>query len=404
MALPLVALAQPAEITGSLETVNGLRVLKLWGSAEERGYAHGRLVGADLVAMFEDLVLDERIAGSPQHYQAKVRGELLPRFRFGPDYRAELEGMLRGIVDAVGMDGIRLERLGRNLDVRDLMAVNSLADWAPFACSSFSAWGEATEGGEMITARNLDYAALPGLDSTHLVIVYLEPGSGKLPWVSVAWPGLIGAYTAMNSEGVTISMHDSTPLQPLTAGACVPRSFALREGIETARAGTAVADVKRVLLKSLAMMGNNIHVSSPYTGQKDPAAVFEYDGHLQTDGGVTTRVSRARPLPCWIVCTNHYCQRTRPPPPADGAPGASPNRYRTVASNLKAAVRSHAKIDRSWALKTLGEVAAQGRGLTLHTVVFYPNRKEMYVYLARAGVPAPMSQPVHVAVGELLRR
>ncbi len=403
LAGPALLLAQPGQVSGSLETVNGVRVLKLWGSPEERGYAHGYLVGEDFMAGFGVAGLHERIAGTPQNYEQRVHGEFMRRLKFSPDYRAELEGMLRGITAAVGMEGIRLERLGRNLDVRDLMAINSLADWAPFVCSSFSAWGEATEGGEMITARNLDYAPLPAVVDNNLVIAFIDPGSGRVPWVSVTWPGLIGAYSAMNAEGVTISMHDSTPLRPVSSGACVPRSLALREAIETAHAATAVADVKRVLLKSLAMMGNNIHVSSPFAGQKDPAAVFEYDGSLKTDRGVTQRVSTARPTSCWITCTNHYCRRNRPPPPGDH-PGDSVNRYRTVSSALKDIVKAHAKVDLYKAREIINEVATEGGALTLHSVFYFPNRKEMYVSFARGSVAAPRHEPVQVRLSDVLSR
>ncbi|MCH7814679.1 MAG: hypothetical protein IID40_11740, partial [Planctomycetes bacterium] len=45
--------AAPPEITGSLETVQGVRVLKLWGTPQQRGFAHGYLLGADLLTHFE---------------------------------------------------------------------------------------------------------------------------------------------------------------------------------------------------------------------------------------------------------------------------------------------------------------------------------------------------------------
>ncbi len=400
--LPGIAWAAPPQVTGSLETVEGLRVLKLWGTAEQRGFAHGYLVGADLVQTFEGVVLNAFVVDSPADYETKVRGGLLKRLRFSPDHRAELEGMLRGITEAVGVPATNLEQLGRNLDVQDLMALNSLADWYPFACSSFSAWGELTESGQMITARNLDFGAMPGLEA-QVLIAYLEPGTGRQPWVSLAWPGTIGAYTAMNAEGVTISMHDAPPARSEAAGACVPRSLVLREAIETARAATAVADVKRVLVKSPAMMGNNIHVSSPYTGQKDPAAVFEYDGDLSNHRGVTQRVSDAKPLPCWLVCTNHHCRRSPAPAPQEH-PFDTARRYETLSAALGEALGSHTLIDLAWARQTMSQVAMQAHLLTLHSVFFFPNRQELHICLATPGVAAPNTDPVRLSLPGLLRR
>ncbi|MFQ5489108.1 MAG: C45 family autoproteolytic acyltransferase/hydrolase [Phycisphaerae bacterium] len=396
-------LAGPSDVTGSLQTGQGVRVLKLWGTPDQRGHAHGVLLGADLMKVFEGIVLDPRIVDSLPVYESKVRRQLLGRFRFDPDYRAELEGMLRGIVEAVGLEGTRLEKLGRHLDVRDLMALNCMADWYPFACSSFSAWGPATADGQMITARNLDFIPLPGLETDHVLIAYLEPGSGKLPWVSLAWPGLIGAYSAMNAGGVTVSMHDASPLEPTHRGAFVPRSLALRDAIESARAGSAVADVKRVLLKCPTMFGNNIHVSSPYTGQATPAAVFEYDGQLSKDGGVTQRVASSSKGTSWLTCTNHYCRRADPPPVQDH-PFSTVRRFTTLATALADAGRSQGKIDPAWARSNLAKVATQGDVLTLHTVYYLPNRKEMLISLTQSGQPATRFEPVRMTLAKLLRK
>ena len=135
--------------------------------------------------------------------------------------------------------------------------------------------------------------------------------------MSIGWPGLIGAYTAMNEDGVTICMHDAQGLPATHQGKFVPRAYALREAIEKASGVSAVEDVRRVLLASPVMRGNNIHVSSPFMGQRNPAAVFEYDGNTAQDGGVTMRVALDEQTPALtsaLLCTNHYRNR---------APGSS---------------------------------------------------------------------------------
>ncbi|HUU84496.1 MAG TPA: C45 family peptidase [Phycisphaerae bacterium] len=392
-----VALAAPPQVTGRLETVQGVRVLKLWGTPEQRGYAHGYLLGRDIVEMFDGAVLNPQVLEDPRQYETEVRGKFLRQMRFSPDRRAELEGMFRGIVDSVGLPQTRLERLGRNLDVQDLMAINSMADWYRFFCSSFSAWGQATADGGMLTARNLDFLALPGLDTSHVIIVYLQPGGGKRAWVSVAWPALIGAYTAMNEDGVTILMHDALGRANTHQGAFVPRSIALRDALESARAATAVGDVKRVLLTEPSITGNNIHVSSPFSGQIHPAAVFEYDGDISADGGLSTRFSTAPPLKDWLVCTNHYCLRETPHRPWDD----STQRYTTIETALKQVRQRQGKIDLALARQIMASVGVK---TTFHSVVLLPNSKELYVSLARPGTPAHLIQPVHLRLADLLRK
>jgi len=401
-ATPLLALAGPP-VTGSLETVHGIRVLRVWGTPEERGHAHGRLLGAELLDLFDNVVLSEHILKQPGDYESVVQAKLLPQLRFAPEERAELEGMLRGITEAVGPDKMRRERLNRNFEVRDLLAINSMADWYPFACSSFSAWGPATEGGEMITVRNLDFLALPPLATQQVLIAYVDPGDGKNPWVTMAWPGLIGAYSAMNAEGVTVSMHDAEPLQPASTDSFVPRSLALRKAVEAAGATTALDDVRRVLSSSPSMMGNNIHFSAPFSGQPNPAGVFEYDGNLSRDGGATLRTSTAEPNPCWVACTNHYCVR-RVAPQAGDSPFDSVRRFGSISESLAGSLASGGKVDLEMARKVLANVAADGNVATLHSVYYFPNRRELYVSLGTPGVPAPATPPVRLKLADLLRK
>lgn len=409
LAVGPIALGGPAQVTGSLETIRGVRVLKLWGTAEQRGYAHGYLLGAEIMEVFEGVILSPNVMEDPRRYETEIRAKFLRKMRFSPEQRAELEGMLRGVVDAVGVEGTRLDQLNRNLDVRDLMAGNSFADWARFGCSSFSAWGEATAEGGTITARNLDFLVLPPLETLHVLIAHLEPGGGKpltggpsvkgkQRWVTVAWPSLIGAYTAMNEQGATISMHYGPGLEPTHTGAFVPSSLALREAMQTAGGATAVADVRRILASQPSMFGFNMHVSSPFAGQPDPAAVFEYDGDLSKDGGVTPRLSTAAPLKDWIACTNHYCRRGKPPTDLQESSLA---RYAAIEKALTEARQQHRKIDVPFAWQVIDSV---GNENTLHSVVFLPNRKELHVKLARQGVPAMAAGPVRFELGELLRR
>jgi hypothetical protein len=202
----------------------------------------------------------------------------------------------------------------------------------------------------------------------------------------------------MNEQGVTISMHHGPGLKPTHTGAFVRSSLALREVMETARAASAVTDARRVLGSASSMFGFNMHVSSPFSGQPNPAAVLEYDGDLSKDGGVAPRFSTAAPLRDWIACTNHYCRRSSPP---TDLTDSTMVRFATIEKALTEARRTHRKIDTTFAWEVMSAV---GREETLQTVVFLPNRKELHVKLARQGVPAMAARPVRFELGELLRK
>jgi hypothetical protein len=369
--------------------------LKLWGSPKDRGYAHGYLLGQDIVAVIESALLAPEVINDPSAYEQTILSALLPKMKFEGDFLQELEGMLAGIEAAVGADGMKLARLQRRLELKDLQAINALADWSQFFCSSFSAWGEFESNGEMITARNLDFFRLPGVAEKHVVIVYLEPGAARKRWVSVAWPALIGAYTAMNEEGVTISIHDVRAPMAAAVGPFVPRTLALREAIERASADSAVSDVQAVLEKRLVLCGNNIHVSGPFRGQQIPAAIFEYDGNTSAEGGVTMRTAvngRNPRMSRSVYCTNHYRLRQEP---------ARCDRFEKIEARLTEIAASTQRVDISTARSILREVAVRN---TLQSVVFLPNRRELMLGLATPTKNAAEVDAVALSLEDLLKK
>ena len=412
-----VAVHAAPPITGKLETVQGVSVLKLWGSPREQGYAHGYLLADRIIPLLEMVLQETGLAGDPARYEGLSQTILPAMFAVPPRFQEELEGMVEGIKAARGEKGIQIPTLQRDLEVRDVLMVNTFADLNAMMCSSFSAWGERTAGGELITARNLDYG-LPSLQAAHLVIVYLEPGEGRQRWVSLAWPSLIGAYTAMNDQGVTISMHDSISLPTRPAPPFVPRSFVLRDALERADARDGIEQVQKVLQEHHVACGNNIHVSVPFHGQAHPAAVFEYDGQVQQAKGVTPRygdagagtnthsgkasaesgsvatTSSALP-PGVLVCTNHYRARRD---------AIECGRYGKITARLAALAEQRQPVTPDVAREIMQDVAMRGRNLTLHTAIFLPNERVFYVALASEGRPAPLAELHRFAVVELLER
>lgn len=401
----LLGVCPPAQsgppLKGELIAVEGVRVLRLWGEPYERGYAHGHLLAGEIVGMLDQILSDAGVVRDAVVYETLIVGQMLRQFEMEGDRLSELEGMMAGIRAALGPERIRLKKLNRDISVQDLQVVNTLADWSQFFCSSVSAWGQLTENGEMLTARNLDFAPLPGLRESPVVLAFVEPGAGRKPWVSIAWPTLIGAYTAMNADGVTISIHDVYGSALPEAGRFVPRSFALREAIETAAAGSAVEDVEKILRGRAVLCGNNIHVSAPHPGSAIPAAVLEWGGSLAGAApgtNATERVSRrtADASGTWVACTNHYRLR---------APASACSRYAAIETALTEWASHSRKIDFDAAWKLLGAVEQrQARALTLQSVVFLPNQKEMLVSLANPSATPSQVKPVRLRLRELLAR
>ena len=77
----------------------------------------------------------------------------------------------------------------------------------PFSghCDFLAAWGERTEGGRLISTRNLDWDKSTGISKVKLITVYNIDGLGS-PYATVGFGALIsGAIAGMSKNGMTVS-------------------------------------------------------------------------------------------------------------------------------------------------------------------------------------------------------
>ena len=383
------------KVTGELETRQDIRVLRVWGTPYEQGYAHGYLVSDHLVGFFEDVMLDERIMPDARTYEETVRSAMLPLMAFTVDELSELQGILTGLTDKLGAEGIMLDRLHRPLDLDDLKALNTIADWNPSACSSFAAWGPASVDGEMIAARNLDYFDLPHVREQHLIIARCERDAKHKRTVSICWPGLIGAYTAMNEDGVFMAMHDAPGGKMIQGRNMTPRSLAIRQVLEAVSPENAAEKAYAMLRDDPAFRGNNFMLAAPYVNQPNPAVVFEYDGRKDKDEGVTMRTAQCEKNNTpqnTIACTNHYRLRDEVRPC---------NRYQTIVDRLGQLNPPTGKVDADSAFSIIRDTAVNG---TLHTAIALPNRRVLIMRFASEGRNATQNEPLTLELDKLLAR
>ena len=98
-------------------------------------------------------------------------------------------------------------------------------------CTSFALTGDDSAQGHTILARNFDFEAGPVFDEGKAVFLVRE--EGKIPYASVAWPGLIGAMSGMNAEGVALVVHGGRARTPRSEGE--PVVHTLREVLGRAK-------------------------------------------------------------------------------------------------------------------------------------------------------------------------
>ena len=382
-----------SKVNGTLTEIDGIPVLRVWGTPHERGYAQGFLLAETTARLVDAFLAGGRLGESAEEYEQQVLPRL-SRMKIDPEIEAELRGLLAGFEARLG-GPLEVPFLGRALRYDDLVAVNSTSDLRRSGCSSFAGWGRMTKDGHTVAGRNMDWPEVPAMIETQMILVNVpSPDSGKLGWVAVTWPAYLGCVTAMNAEGVTVATHDAPGHAPSGARGFTPYSLTFRKAVESARAQTAVEDIARVIREGVSIVGNNMMVTRPHTGGGPAAVVFEFDGDLSDGGGLTIREPEGEQP--FLVCTNHFRKRSDPTPYEGRRFGGLSRTLDTIAAG---GGKRHLTLKRAW--KMLGGVS-MSEVITHHSVVFEPNKRLMQVAFAEPGRHAPRCKKVTLDVQKLI--
>lgn len=321
----LIVLAQPTAAgsaepaRGELVRLKGIPVLRLSGTPRERGYAHGYFLAREIVDLFTRYM--PFVVRDRERYEKVIRAEIRERFAFPEAIREEVKGLFDGVRARLGESGLKTH-LGRPLDELDVLAMQALPDWYPFACSSFVAWGSLAPEGPLV-GRNFDFFVHPVLLENHLLFVNARAGEGRA-WVALGWPGTVGALTGMNEDGVVAFMHDANAPLLGPQNDMLPRMLALRTILECAGRETPAADAMDLLGKVPERWASLIAVAGPRAGELEGAVgVIERDAR-----GTSLRSAGKDPVAPGVpgfACTNHFRVRSRP---------VECRRYGTIARRL----------------------------------------------------------------------
>lgn len=134
---------------------------------------------------------------------------------------------------------------------------HALQDLALVGCSSFAAWNSKTPDGKLVIGRNFDFYA--GDDfAKNKIISFVKPNSG-IPFMTVTWGGMIGAASAMNVNGLTVTLNAGKSDMPLIAK--TPISLLAREIIQyasTIKEAIAIAKKSSVFVSESIMIGSAV--------------------------------------------------------------------------------------------------------------------------------------------------
>ncbi len=186
---------------------------------------------------------------------------------------------------------------------------HAMQDLMLVGCSSFAAWGNKTEDGQLLIGRNLDFYA--GDDfAKNKIVAFVNPTEGY-KFMSVTWPGMIGVVSGMNEHGLTVTINAGKSKIPWIAK--TPISILNREILQYA---TNIEEAIAIAKKRQVFVSESIFVGSA----KDKKAVTI---EVSPKNFGVYEVANTNQL----ICTNHF----------------QSDAYAEDKNNLKAIVESHSQ-------------------------------------------------------------
>jgi hypothetical protein len=201
-----------------LAWLGGIAVLRVAGDPFAIGGTHGRLLATEVAAALAPLSTAVRDTVDDDGVIASLfRGMRTEwRFRFLDDGQTDADrriaaGMARGAARA----GVELDftALVRDQAALDLGAPSPATDEAAQRTLARALTVVAPQGGPVPGRLWIGRSfALPGLAdggdaAARTVVVSLVKPAGRIAYASIGWPGLAGAVTGVNAEGIAITVH-----------------------------------------------------------------------------------------------------------------------------------------------------------------------------------------------------
>lgn len=367
--------------------INSTTILKLRGSYEEMGEAHGVLAGKDIIEVLDNVIIPYVNKKQANAWNQKVL-PIAGSFIFMERYEKELVWMMKGIEKKYPDRNDRmLSSLKREIKIDDLRALNYFGDIFNYlgGCSSFCAWGVLTENGEAICGRNLDERTISGT-IPFMVIARQPTEPGRKATVDINGPGVIGVTTGMNEDGVIAMSHNGNGL-PASAEKFMPRAIVIREALESAGSFDSVDKITDIFRNRMVQLGCSTHIAGPLHehGKGFLPFVVEWDGNAQDDGA-TARIEEPSLIRDATVCTNHFIKRRQY---EGGISKSSELRYQRIYESLREYRASKDVIGTQTAIDIMESVERRGKVVTYLTWIAIPSeRKIVFAVTPGRGIPA----------------
>jgi hypothetical protein len=352
--------------------------LDLIGSSYDRGYAHGALltkeivefVGPKLSRFFMDEVANIDISSYPKAIQdifkvAELAAPTIFQKAMAFVWEKEKEYVPQHILDEInGMANGICSNLGPSCDVNDwnekLQQLNMLPELIRMACTAYGAYGKATQSGGLIQLRALDFGTGPFANYTVVSVSRAPSGA----FVSISFPGFVGAITGISQSGIGIS--EKVWMVYKEHGSLLPGSYdgladvlVLREILEFSKtkedAEAYLASIKRTWAMWVGI-GDYASQSFNLVGYKEDSATPYTD--------VTMPQMTGQPFLEDLCYVDKH-----PQPSGDGPTGTLPTALQAFYGNIT--------------LDTTKVTTQYHQTGDLHTAIYDYKAKQMYVSIGR---------------------
>jgi len=154
---------------------------------------------------------------------------------------------LRGIADAIGskFEEVLTFNLFYTLCVTNI------------GCRQFVSWGDMTDDGNLVHARNLDWVDYPGSPMKRFNTIINFKGKGHQEYLSLTWPGFSSVLTGTNRAGITIAFNQ-LPQKGDVNYIAEPTFYTIKRAL---RSATTLQQVIDIFQKTKPMDSGSVMVS-----------------------------------------------------------------------------------------------------------------------------------------------
>lgn len=184
-----------------------IRIVHVWGSAHDMGYATGQMLADDLKT-FLPLVMNYFEAQAGEAFPKNTPKWILDIIeKYGVPFALDMTyQMTKAFTPQHFDDEISGMSQGSGISIDMIRRLNMIPELIKASCSMVGAWGPAIEstqnGSTLYQLRALDWDTAGPFNDYPAVMVY-HPSDG-VPFASLGWTGFVGALTGYSSSNVGI--------------------------------------------------------------------------------------------------------------------------------------------------------------------------------------------------------